>query len=134
MDNIQTIIVRLLNGYRDSYVMRPLRYPINVTLDGCCDHRATVRDEDLFRHVVDNLDRADALLFGRGTYEMMEAAWRPSAVNYFSLSGHTSVRVQSNQNLSCVLRSNELNSLLGWTTQGRFLFVQPQRFTRVLIA
>src|SRR5207302_10219513 len=59
--------------------MRPLRYSINVTLDGCCDHRAIVPDEDLFRHVVENLDRADALLFGRVTYEMMEAAWRPPA-------------------------------------------------------
>jgi dihydrofolate reductase len=36
-------------------------------------------DEDLFRHVVENLNRADALLFGRVTYEMMEAAWRPPA-------------------------------------------------------
>jgi dihydrofolate reductase len=59
--------------------MRPLRYSINVTLDGCCDHRAMVPDEDLFRHVVENFDRADALLLGRVTYEMMEAAWRPSA-------------------------------------------------------
>ena len=36
-------------------------------------------DEDLFRHTVENLERADALLFGRVTYEMMEAAWRPPA-------------------------------------------------------
>jgi len=35
-------------------------------------------DEDLFRHVVENLEQADALLFGRVTYEMMEAAWRPA--------------------------------------------------------
>jgi dihydrofolate reductase len=59
--------------------MRPLRYSISVTLDGCCDHRAIVPDEELFRHVVENLVQADALLFGRVTYEMMEAAWRPSA-------------------------------------------------------
>src|SRR5277367_6301572 len=59
--------------------MRPLRYSINVTLDGCCDHRAIVPDEDLHRHAVENLERADALLFGRVTYEMMEAAWRPPA-------------------------------------------------------
>jgi hypothetical protein len=59
--------------------MRPLRYSINVTLDGCCDHRAIFADEELHRHAVENLDRADALLFGRVTYEMMEAAWRPSA-------------------------------------------------------
>ena len=59
--------------------MRPLRYSINVTLDGCCDHRAIPADEDLHRHAVKNLDRADALLFGRVTYEMMEAAFRPPA-------------------------------------------------------
>jgi len=41
--------------------MRPLRYSINVTLDG------------------DNLNQADALLFGRVIYEMMEAAFRPPA-------------------------------------------------------
>jgi dihydrofolate reductase len=59
--------------------MRPLRYSINVTLDGCCDHREMVADPDLHRHAAENLDQADALLFGRVTYEMMEAAWRPSA-------------------------------------------------------
>ena len=59
--------------------MRPLRYAINVTLDGCCDHRAFLPGEDLHRHATENLDRADALLFGRVTYEMMEAAFRPPA-------------------------------------------------------
>ena len=29
-------------------------------------------DEDLPRHAAENLDQADALLFGRVTYEMME--------------------------------------------------------------
>lgn len=33
-------------------------------------------DEDLHRHAVANLQRADALVFGRVTYEMMEAGWR----------------------------------------------------------
>ncbi|HEY7529768.1 MAG TPA: dihydrofolate reductase family protein [Gemmatimonadota bacterium] len=59
--------------------MRPLRYSINVTLDGCCDHRAVPADEDLHRHAAESIERADALLFGRVTYEMMEAAWRPVA-------------------------------------------------------
>ena len=72
-------LVRLPYGYRYSYVMRPLRYSINVTLDGCCDHRAIPADEELHRHAVENLDQADALLFGRVTYEMMEAAFRPPA-------------------------------------------------------
>src|SRR5262245_38899438 len=71
--------VRPPDGDRYSYVMRPLRYSINVTLDGCCDHRAILADEDLHRHAVENLNRADALLFGRVTYEMMEAAFRSPA-------------------------------------------------------
>jgi len=59
--------------------MRPLRYSNNVTLDGCCDHRAIVPDEEMHNHAAANLARADALLFGRVTYEMMEEAWRPWA-------------------------------------------------------
>jgi dihydrofolate reductase len=66
-----------VNVIRYSCDMRPLRYSINVTLDGCCDHRESFADEELHRHAVENLDRADALLFGRVTYEMMEAAFRP---------------------------------------------------------
>ncbi len=38
-----------------------------------------IADEDLHRHAAENLARADALLFGRVTYQMMEAAWRPPA-------------------------------------------------------
>ncbi len=63
--------------------MRPLRYSINVTLDGCCDHRVIPADEELLRemhrHAAENLARADALLLGRVTYEMMEAAFRSSS-------------------------------------------------------
>jgi dihydrofolate reductase len=56
--------------------MRPLRYSINVTLDGCCDHRVGIADEDLHRNALENIAQADALLFGRVTYQMMESAWR----------------------------------------------------------
>ena len=59
--------------------MRPLRYSINVTLDGCCDHRAVLADEDVHRHALENIDRADALLLGRVTYDLMEAGWRQPA-------------------------------------------------------
>src|ERR671916_1451804 len=59
--------------------MRPLRYSINVTLDGWWDHPAGSTDEELHRYWAESLARADALLFGRVTYEMMEAAWRPPA-------------------------------------------------------
>ena len=62
---------------RESNSMRPLRYSINVTLDGCCHHEAgMVPDEESMRYWTAQLERADALLFGRVTYEMMESAWR----------------------------------------------------------
>jgi len=56
--------------------MRPLRYSINVTLDGCVDHRAGSTDQELHRFWAEKLSQADALLFGRVTFEMMQAAWR----------------------------------------------------------
>jgi len=58
--------------------MRPLRYSINVTLDGCCDHRSGISPtEEMHRHSTATIARADALILGRVTYEMMESAWRP---------------------------------------------------------
>jgi len=42
--------------------MRPLRYSINVTLDGCCDHRAMIADEVLHRHAAENLLKLVSLL------------------------------------------------------------------------
>jgi dihydrofolate reductase len=59
--------------------VRPLRYSINVTLDGCVDHREGVPDEELHRHAAETLAQADALIFGRVIYQMMEEAWRSPA-------------------------------------------------------
>jgi dihydrofolate reductase len=64
--------------------MRPLLYSINVTLDGCVHHNAVPTDEALLneqlrathRHATATIARADAVLFGRTTYQMMEGAWR----------------------------------------------------------
>ncbi len=60
--------------------MRPLRYSINVTLDGCCHHEAGLPpDEESMRYWTEQMEQADALLFGRVTYQMMESAWRRPA-------------------------------------------------------
>lgn len=57
--------------------MGTLRYSINVTLDGCCHHEAGLPpDEESMDYWTAQMERADALLFGRVTYEMMESAWR----------------------------------------------------------
>lgn len=63
--------------------MRPLRYSINVTLDGCVHHEAGLApDEESMHYWTAEMARADALLLGRVTYEMMQSAWRkpPSGV------------------------------------------------------
>lgn len=64
--------------------MRPLRYSLNVTLDGCYDHQAGIADQETHRHATESLVAADALLFGRVTYQMMESAFREP--------GHTGVK------------------------------------------
>jgi dihydrofolate reductase len=56
--------------------MQPLHYAINITLDGCVDHQAGSTDDELHRFWAEKLAAADGLLFGRVTYEMMQAAWR----------------------------------------------------------
>lgn len=60
--------------------MRPLRYAINVTLDGCVHHEAGVApDEELMQFWTEQIRAADAEICGRVTYEMMESAWRRPA-------------------------------------------------------
>ncbi|MFI8594028.1 dihydrofolate reductase family protein [Microbacterium sp. NPDC078428] len=60
--------------------MRPLRYAINVTLDGCCHHEAGLPpDEESMRFWTAEMDAVDAEIFGRATYELMESAWRRPA-------------------------------------------------------
>ena len=52
-----------------------LTFALNVTLDGCCDHREAVADDQLLRYYTRLMDGAGAMLFGRTTYELMESAW-----------------------------------------------------------
>ena len=63
-------------------IVRPLRYSINVSLDGCVDHSspAFLPNEQTHQHAAAGVARADALILGRVTYQLMEAGWRePSA-------------------------------------------------------
>lgn len=58
--------------------MRPLRYSINVSIDGCVDHMAGTPDEESHRYSAETIARADAIILGRTTYELMEF-WRTAA-------------------------------------------------------
>ena len=52
-----------------------LTFAINVTLDGCYDHRVGLADDELHRYFTELMDEAGAMLFGRVNYELMESAW-----------------------------------------------------------
>lgn len=52
-----------------------LTFALNVTLDGCCDHRVGLADDSLLRYYTRLMDKAGGMLFGRTTYELMESAW-----------------------------------------------------------
>ena len=57
-----------------------LTFALNVTLDGCCDHREGIADDELHDYFTQLMDAAGAMLYGRTTYELMESAtgrrWR----------------------------------------------------------
>jgi dihydrofolate reductase len=48
---------------------------MNVSLDGCADHRVAVADDELHDFALKLLNNVDILLFGRVTYELMESYW-----------------------------------------------------------
>ena len=60
--------------------MRKLVAAMNMTLDGFCDHTAGIADDELHQHYADLLKSADAVLYGRVTYQLMEY-WRTVVEN-----------------------------------------------------
>lgn len=55
--------------------MSKLIAALNMTLDGFCDHTILLPDEEIHQHYTELLDKADAILYGRTTYQLMEF-WR----------------------------------------------------------
>lgn len=60
--------------------MRKVIAAINMTLDGFCDHTAIIPDEEIHQHYTELLSEADAILYGRITYQLMEY-WQPLVKN-----------------------------------------------------
>ena len=52
-----------------------LTFGLNVTLDGCVDHRVGIADDETHVFFTRLMDEAGAMLWGRVTYEMMESYW-----------------------------------------------------------
>lgn len=52
-----------------------LTFGLNVTLDGCVDHREGIADDETHAFFTRLMDESGAMLWGRTTYEMMESFW-----------------------------------------------------------
>jgi dihydrofolate reductase len=52
-----------------------LTFSLNLTLDGCVDHRVGIADDDTHAFFTRLMDEHGAMLWGRVTYELMEEYW-----------------------------------------------------------
>ena len=52
-----------------------LTFSMNVTLDGCVDHREGIADDETHAFFTRLMDEGGAMPWGRVTYEMMESYW-----------------------------------------------------------
>jgi dihydrofolate reductase len=52
-----------------------LTFALNVTLDGCIDHREMIADDEMLDYFTQLIGGAGAMLYGRTTYELMEDSW-----------------------------------------------------------
>ena len=52
-----------------------LTFGINVTVDGCVDHREGIADDETHAFFTHLMEEGGAMLWGRVTYEMMESYW-----------------------------------------------------------
>lgn len=55
--------------------MGRLTFSLNLTLDGCVDHREGIADDETHAFFTRLMDSSGAMLWGRVTYEMMEGYW-----------------------------------------------------------
>lgn len=55
--------------------MRKVIAAINMTLDGDCDHRSGIADDEIHQHYKELLRNSGILLYGRITYQLMESYW-----------------------------------------------------------
>lgn len=62
--------------------MRKLIFGINVTLDGCCDHTKGIADDEVHDYFTNLFRKADVLVYGRKTYQLMVPFWPEVARNH----------------------------------------------------
>ena len=97
--------------------MRKLIYAINLTIDGCCDHTPMNPDEELLEYYTRLLRKADLLVYGRKTYQLMVPYWPDIAKNP---SGETKADIeyaQAFESINKVVFSRTLDRAEGKNTR-----------------
>lgn len=93
--------------------MRKVIAAINMTLDGFCDHTAIPADEETHQHYAELLKAADAIVFGRITYQLMEY-WQTVPENPTGEKS-TDAFAAAIDDIQKIVFSNTLKSV-GWKT------------------
>jgi dihydrofolate reductase len=60
--------------------MRNVTFSMNISIDGCCDHTFARPDEEIYEYFTDYLKRADVVVYGRNSYELMFPYWSEIAM------------------------------------------------------
>ena len=92
--------------------MRKLIAAINMTLDGFCDHRVMIADEEIHQHYNELLNSAGTILYGRITYQLMESYW-PTLVKNPTGNKPTDEFAVIIDNISKIVFSHTLKNV-GW--------------------
>ena len=90
--------------------MRKVIASINVTFDGFCDHTAGIANPELHAYYTDMLKNAGTILYGRTTYQLMEAFW-PTVVKNPTGDKHMDDFANAIENVSKVLFSRTVKSV-----------------------
>lgn len=109
--------------------MRTVRFAINITADGYCDHMVGIADEESHAYFTGLLRGADTGLFGRKTYQLMEPFW-PDAAKNQSMSPAENEFARVYDSLERIVFSHTLNHVDGRNV--RISRVSPEEEVRAL--
>nr|WP_281721435.1 dihydrofolate reductase family protein [Nitrosomonas nitrosa] len=94
--------------------MRKIIAAINMTLDGFCDHTASIADDEIHQHYTELLRSSGAIIFGRITYQLMESYW-PTIVKNPTGNKPTDEFAVAIDNISKIVFSHTLKNV-EWKT------------------
>lgn len=96
--------------------MRKVVFAINITADGYCSHTDMIADEEMHTYFTEVLRKANLLLFGRVTYQLMVPYW-PEVARKQSETEASNEFARVFDSLDKVVFSTTLNHVEGTNTR-----------------